>query len=160
MKRFMIAAVAVFVLLNLTLAYAQHGKGAGATGMSHKPINAGKSGMSRTPQTKQTPSQMLASKPNLNKTLKGLLPDGTDMSTVCDRFRNLGQCVAAVHVSHNLGITFTELKTKMVGTPASGNTPAVAPMSLGKAIQAIDPKADATAEVNKANKQAKADLKG
>ncbi len=162
MRRLMIAAAALFVLLNLSLAYAQRGKGMGssAAGMSHKPMNAGQPSTSHTPQGGQmSPTQMLASKPKLSTNLSKLLPQGTDMSTVCTGFRNLGQCVAAVHVSSNLGISFTELKTKMLGTPASGNTAAVPGMSLGKAIQAIDPKTDAPAEVKKANQQAKADMK-
>lgn len=163
MKRFLIAALAVFVLLSLSVSYAQHGKmgTSGGPGISHKPMTThGKSATSHTPGTKMTASEMLSGKPKLTATLKGLLPENTDMATVCDGFRNLGQCVAAVHVSHNLGMTFTDLKTKMLGTAATESTPAVAPMSLGKAIQAIDPHADATAEANKANKQAKDDLKG
>jgi sensor domain CHASE-containing protein len=44
-------------------------------------------------------------------------------------FRNLGQFVAAVNVSNNLGISFTELKTRMV---TDG-------MSLGQAIQSVRP---------------------
>ncbi len=162
MKRFMIAAVAVFVLLNLSFAYGQHGKGmsSSAAGMSHKPISAGKPSTSHTPQGGHlTPSQMLASKPKLSANLAKLLPDGTNMATVCDNFRNLGQCVAAVHVSHNLGLSFTDLKTKMIGSPATTDAAAVPGISLGKAIQALDPKADAKAEVNKANQQAKGDMK-
>ncbi len=161
MKRWMIAAFAVFVLLNLSLANAQRAKGAasGAPGTSHKPMTHSNAAGSHTPHTKLTPSEMLASKPNLSGNLQKLLPAGTDMSTVCTGFRNLGQCVAAVHVSHNLGLSFTDLKTNMLGKPATDSTPAVAPMSLGKAIQALDPKADVKAEVNKANKQAKDDMK-
>ncbi len=163
MKRFLIATIAVFVLLNVSLSYAQHGKGTamGSAGVSHKPMTThGKPATTHTPDTKQTTSQMLASKPKLMDKMKGLLPQNTDMATVCDGFKNLGQCVAAAHVSYNLKMDFTELKTKMVGAQATGNTAAVAPMSLGKAIQAIAPKADVTTEVNKANKQAKNDLKG
>lgn len=162
MKRLMIAAVALLVLLNLSLAYAQqHGKGMGAGGTSvgHKPMDAGHSATSHTPQGgKMSPSEMLAGKPNLSTRLAKLIP-GTDIATACDGFRNLGQCVAAIHVSSNLKLSFTDLKTNMLGKAATSTAPAVPPMSLGKAIQAIDPKADAQAEVNKANKQAKQDMK-
>lgn len=57
--------------------------------------------------------------------------------------------MAAVHVSHNLGIPFTDLKEKMLGGD-----------SLGKAIRALKPDADAKAEAKKANREAKGDLKG
>jgi hypothetical protein len=40
--------------------------------------------------------------------------------------------VAAVHVSHNLGIPFDQLKAKMIGPPKE---------SLGKAIHALKPAA-------------------
>ena len=157
----LIAAVAVLVLLNLSYSYAQHGKGTGSggPGVNHKPMTTHGKAATQGTHTKLTPSQMLAGKPKLTDKLKGLLPDGTDMATVCDGFRNLGQCVAAVHVSNNLKMEFTELKTKMVGTAATANAPAVAPVSLGKAIQAINPKADAPTEVKKATKQANDDLK-
>ena len=161
MKRLMIAAAALFMLLNLSLAYAQHGKGMGTAGagMSHRPMNAGQPSTSHTPQGGQmSPSQMLTSKPNLSDRLAKLIP-GTDINTACDGFKNLGQCVAAIHVASNLKLSFTELKTDMLGKAATGTAPAQAPMSLGKAIQTIDPKADAPAEVKKANQQAKADMK-
>jgi hypothetical protein len=57
--------------------------------------------------------------------LQGRLPLGTDLMTAAAGFRNLGQFVAAVNVSNNLGITFTELKTRMVDDG----------LSLGQAIQ-------------------------
>ena len=55
-------------------------------------------------------------------------------------FRNLGQFVAAVNVSNNLGIPFTDLKTRMVDDG----------MSLGRAIQDLRPTADTTTEVRRA----------
>ncbi len=159
MKRFAIA-VMVSGLLILPLASAQHGKGvANGPAMSHKPINAHNSGSQMSKAPKLTPSEMLASKPKLSAKLQSLLPPETVMSDVCTGFRNLGQCVAAVHVSHNLGIPFTDLKTKVIGTPATDTTEAVPGMSLGKAIQALDPHADTQAEINKANQQAKADMR-
>ena len=72
---------------------------------------------------------------------------GMDAKTACTGFKNLGQCVAAAHVSKNLGISFTDLRTKMM---AGG--------SLGKSIQAMDPQADSKTAVKKAQKQAHDDL--
>jgi hypothetical protein len=60
-------------------------------------------------------------------------------------FRNLGQFVAAVNVSNNLGIPFTELKTKMVDDG----------MSLGQSIQALKPTSSATIEAQRAEYDAR-----
>ncbi len=75
-----------------------------------------------------------------------------DASMACGKFKNLGQCVAAAHVAKNLNIPggFDALKAKITGTPA---------MSLGKAIESLDPSANAKSETKKANKQASDDLK-
>ena len=77
---------------------------------------------------------------------------GEDAATACNGFKNLGQCVAAAHVAKNLDIPggFDALKAKMTGTGA---------VSLGKAIQALAPIANAKAEAKKANKQADDDMK-
>jgi hypothetical protein len=77
---------------------------------------------------------------------------GENAQTACNGFKNLGQCVAAAHVAKNLDIPggFDALKAKMTGTNG---------MNLGKAIQSLDPHADAKAETKKANKQANDDLK-
>lgn len=69
--------------------------------------------------------QKLQRNTNLADKLQGRLPLGTDLMTAAAGFRNLGQFVAAVNVSNNLGITFTELKTRMVDDG----------LSLGQAIQ-------------------------
>ena len=53
--------------------------------------------------------------------------------TAAKGFKNFGQFNAAVNVSHNLGISFTELKTRMVDRH----------MSLGQAIQDVRPNTDA-----------------
>lgn len=58
-------------------------------------------------------------------------------------FKNQGQFVAAVHVSENLGINFTELKTLMVDKD----------MSLGQAIHQLKPTVDADAEARRAMSQ-------
>lgn len=70
--------------------------------------------------------QKLQKNTNLASKLQGRLPQGTDLLLAADGFRNLGQFVAAVNVSNNLGIPFTELKARMVDDG----------LSLGQAIQA------------------------
>jgi len=59
-------------------------------------------------------------------------------------FKNLGQFVAAVNVSKNLGLNFTDLKTHMVDDG----------MSLGQAIQKEKKTADVETEVHRAETEA------
>lgn len=80
-----------------------------------------------TTVTTTTPTSV--KNPALEQRLQALLP-GTNVSDAAKGFKNWGQFVAAVHVSHNLNIPFADLKTKMTGPQ---------PMSLGQAIQALKP---------------------
>jgi hypothetical protein len=82
---------------------------------------------------------------NLAAKLTSRLPEGTDLMLASAGFRNLGQFVAAVNVSNNLKIPFTELKTKMV---TDG-------LSLGQAIQALKPTTSATIESQRAEYDAR-----
>jgi hypothetical protein len=77
---------------------------------------------------------------------------GQDAQTACSGFKTIGQCVAAAHVAKNLDIPggFDALKAKVTGSGA---------VSLGKAIEASVPNADAKAEAKRANKQGSEDLK-
>ena len=73
-----------------------------------------------------------------------------DAQTACGGFKNLGQCVAALHVSKNLGLSFSDLQGKMTGSNSE---------SLGKAIEGLGgPNVNAKSEAKKANKQANEDL--
>jgi hypothetical protein len=94
-------------------------------------------------------SERLASNTKLASKLQSLLPPGTDLQAASQGFKNLGQFVAAVHVSHNLGIPFDQLKAKMTGPNAE---------SLGKAIHELKPDANAKAETKKAESEAHQDL--
>jgi hypothetical protein len=90
--------------------------------------------------------------PALSTKLQPLLPTGTTIDDASNGFKNVGQFVAAVHVSNNLGIPFDQLKAKMVTDNAS----------LGDAIHALKPaetKSEVNAEVKKAEAQAKEDTK-
>jgi hypothetical protein len=79
-----------------------------------------------TPMNKA--QQKMASNANLRAKLQSRLPPGTDIMAAAAGFRNLGQFVAAVNVSHNLGISFDALRSRMTGPD---------PMSLGQAIQQV-----------------------
>ncbi len=96
---------------------------------------------------KQSPTDILSKTPQLSSRLQSLLPAGTNLSDAASGFKNLGQFIAAVHVSHNLGISFSDLKARMI----AGD-------SLGKAIEALNPNVNAKAEAKKATKQSKSEL--
>lgn len=96
-------------------------------------------------------SALLAQNTKLASKLQSLLPPGTDLQAASQGFKNLGQFVAAVHVSNNLGIPFDQLKAKITGPGAE---------SLGKAIHELKPDANAKAALKQAEKQAHADLEG
>jgi hypothetical protein len=98
----------------------------------------------------KTASDLLTQNTKLSSNLEKLLPQGMTAQQACSGFKNLGQCVAAIHVSHNLGISFTDLKAKTTGSSS---------VSLGKAIEQMKPGTNAKAETKKAQKQANADLK-
>jgi len=100
--------------------------------------------------TKMTASDRLEKNTHLAAQLKGLFPPETDLQLASSGFKNLGQFVAAAHVSKNLGIPFDQLKLKMTGD---------SPVSLGKAIKQWRTDVDAGAEVKKAERQAKEEIK-
>ncbi len=97
----------------------------------------------------------------LSARLQTLLP-GQNLASASSDFKNLGQFVAAAHVSRNLGISFAELKARMTDPSAKsfGTSENLGTSkSLGKAIRELRPDVNASKEVRKANKQASKDLK-
>lgn len=150
------------VLLILTLAFAAPGFAQRSHPGGGPPAGHGPGGDSGTGASHATtagshpdishgsPSDVLSHNTAIAGKIKSLT--GQDAQTACGGFKNVGQCVAAAHVAKNLDIPggFDALKAKMTG---SGS------VSLGKAIQALAPNADAKAETKKANKQADDDLK-
>jgi hypothetical protein len=71
---------------------------------------------------------------------------GADPILAAQGFRNLGQFVAAVNVSNNLGIPFADLKRKMVAEN----------LSLGQSIQALKKVSSPTVEAQRAEFDARA----
>jgi hypothetical protein len=119
------------------------GRPAGATG---KPTTSGKPDSAGRP----TIADKLSRDHGLATQLQKLMP-GADLVALSEKFDNLGQFVAAMHVAdNNPNFTFEQLELKM----HEGDG-----MSLGAAIHALDPQADADAEVETAQTQAAVDLK-
>lgn len=93
-------------------------------------------------------SDQLADNAKLSSQIKDLT--GTDAQQACAGFKNLGSCVAAAHVSKNLGIPFDALRGKLTGSGA---------VSLGKAIHELKPDTDAKSAARAATRQADVDMK-
>ncbi|MBI4443272.1 MAG: hypothetical protein HY649_07850 [Acidobacteria bacterium] len=96
---------------------------------------------------KTTVGEQLERNEKLSSRLQGVLPEGTKLREAGNGFNNLGDFVAAAHVSHNLGIPFGDLKAKMAGGK-----------NLGEAIHELRPEVDHNAAAKKAQEQARKDL--
>lgn len=105
-----------------TTGTATHHASAHTSASSHSSTATHPSHTTRTTTTASIP-------PHLATKLQSRLPAGTNLQTARTGFRNMGQFVAAVNVSRNLGIPFAQLKTRMVDQH----------MSLGQAIQDARP---------------------
>ena len=183
MKRLMLLVVAAFLVAfypGSGTAFAQQGHSGGPglshghSANSHGAMNSSSSGTQST--LSRSPNEVLTQNTKLDSTLtmklqsKNLLPAGTDLKSTCSGFRNLGQCIAAIHVSHNLDIPFACLKAGMTGQtsqasatgstcPAlAGSTSKTSKMSLGKCIQALAPSANAKEEAKVGTKAADSDI--
>jgi hypothetical protein len=180
-----IRLMVALAVVSLPLAYvaAQHGggrpagagAGAGASmghsnaGSSHSTSASSAGSSQQTGAGHQSPTTLLENNSHLNTGLTNALtksgvtlPSG-GLQAACSGFKNLGQCVSALHVSNNMKISFDCLKADMTGQAPTGtgcpSGTGTSKMSLGKAISTLQPTADAKAEAKKANKQADDDLK-
>lgn len=154
-------------------AFAQHGRpaspgAAGSMGGTHSSAST-HSGSENEGNSGSNSGALTGGALNPNSKLSGnlqkLLPTGTTPQQVCANFTHLGPCVAAIHVSHNLGIDLNSLVCDMTLKPIGSNTcpqgtaTGTKGMSLGGAIQALDANADSKSESKKANQEAKQDIK-
>jgi hypothetical protein len=146
-------------ILALPAAAQSHGQGhpggaaAGSMGGGHDADTSGTSGSKMS--APHTAGALVTENKQLASKLSSLLPPGTDLQTAASGFKNLGQFVAAVHVSHNLDIPFaqlkcTELATKDACTTTNRTTTETMPVpakssNLGQAIQALKPSMTSTA---------------
>ena len=165
MKMTRIPMLSLTVALYATAALAQHAHTGGTmsgglgSGMGH---STGSSKTTSSGSTHQpTVNDILTKNPAISSKIQTLT--GMPASQACTGFKNLGQCVAAAHISKNLRISFDCLKSDMTGTAPQGTScPAgtgTKSMSLGKAIQTLDPTADQKAESKKGQTEAKQDMK-
>src|SRR6266852_6661084 len=154
MKTMKIATLSLAVLLYATTALAQHGGGMGheTDSADHANAKLASSGTAGSAHGK-TMDEILSKDTRLSGKIQSLA--GMPAKQACSGFKNLGQCVAAAHVSKNLGISFGCLKDDMTGTAPTDpkscltGTGTKGSMSLGKSIQALEPAADSKTESKK-----------
>lgn len=141
------------------LAQKGQGKMGGAgLGATHPPV-AGKSvraatgaSSATTGASSLTASQRLANNPSLSTRLQPLLPAGATIAMASAGFRSQGQFVAALHVSKNLNIPFSQLQAKLTGSNSE---------SLGQAIHDLNPalsRRTVRQDVRMAERQAERDI--
>jgi hypothetical protein len=156
MKRLITLAVvaALFLAVSPLLAQRGRGGGSGGTGGMGLPGTQGTKQQDKMPKQDKrdrgpSVAEQLVARPSLASKLESELPPGTNLQRASQGFDDLGRFVAAVHVAHNLGIPFSQLRSKVVGR---------SPVSLGKAVRTLKPDAEKDA-VKVAEKQAKQDIK-
>ena len=160
MRLFAICFILTFALSGLP-GFGQRGGGHGGGPPSpHPGVSPNNPGQSSRAQAETAQmnheaeiNQRLEQNHALSTNLQSLLPAGANLQDASKGFKNLGQFVAAAHVSHNLNIPFDQLKAKVTGHGA---------VQLGKAIHSLKPEMDskaADAEAKKAEKQAKETIK-
>jgi hypothetical protein len=176
MKMLKLAALSLAVFLYTTTALAQHGHAGGmgsgmGNSMGHSSTTAsdhGKSSTNAPPTSSQKISDVLSKNPAIGDKIVALTNDKNGAADACTGFKNIGQCIAAAHVSNNVsGLNFYCMRLAMTGTalPANSNITCNLPanfkpgVSLGKAIQTFDPQADTKTETNKAATETQKDLK-
>jgi hypothetical protein len=146
------------------------GADAGNLGTSHGGGSSRDAGKANTAESgKKTPDQLLAQNTKLSDNLSNLLTKMGVTATpqqACQNFKNLGQCVAAIHVANNLGIDFNKLACDMTLKPVTtttcpeGTATGGKGISLGASIDALKPGTDGKTESQKAMTQSKQDMKG
>ncbi|PYT46100.1 MAG: hypothetical protein DMG47_06140 [Acidobacteria bacterium] len=137
--------------------------GAGTLAHSYNPIKWIRKGPSPTAS-----EQLAANKEEekkLSLELQAVLPPRTSLKDACAGFKSLNDCVASLHVSHNLSIKFNCLKWDMIGVKPAGDVKSCAApsnnkaMDLSKAIHVLKPNANFRTEAKNAEKRAREDIK-
>ena len=136
---------------------------AGAAASSYNPLKWIKKSPSPTAS-----EQLAANKEQdrkLSLQLQAVLPPRTSLKDACAGFRSLNDCVATLHVSHNLTIKFNCLKWDVTGGKPAGDVKSCAgpsndrAMDLSKAIHVLKPDVNSRAQAKSAEKRAREDIK-
>ena len=166
MKSTQLKTIGLAFILTSAMTFAQHGHVGGGMGSGMGNLgNSSAAGHETSADSQSTVGSAHGNAVHAILTDNSKLADkissltGQSATQACSGFRNLGQCVAAAHVAKNLGLNFDCLKSDMTGKAPLANASCPAgtgtkSMSLGKAIQTLDPTADERAESRKAQSEA------
>ena len=137
--------------------------GAAAAARSYNPIKW----IKKNPPP--TASEQLAAnkeqEKKLSLQLQAVLPPRISLKDACAGFKTLSDCVAALHVSHNLNLKFNCLKWDVTGAKPLGDVKSCSAPSndkavdLSKAIRTLKPGANSRTEAKTAEKRAREDIK-
>ena len=136
---------------------------AGAAARTYNPLKWIKKGP--TPTASEQLAANKEEERKLSLQLQAVLPPRTSLKDACAGFKSLNDCVAALHVSHNLEIKFNCLKWDVIGAKPAGDVKSCeAPwrdkaMELGRAIHDLKPDANYRTEAKNAEKRAREDIK-
>jgi hypothetical protein len=136
---------------------------AGTAARSYNPIKWIKKAPSPTASEQLAANKQEERK--LSTQLQAVLPPRTSLRDACAGFTNLNECVAALHVSHNLTIKFNCLKWDVTGAKPAGDVKSCAApsrdkaISLSRAIRELKPDANSQTEAKNAEKRAREDIK-
>jgi hypothetical protein len=136
---------------------------AGAAATSYNPIRWIKKSPSPTASDQLAANKEREKKLSLQ--LQAALPPRTSLKDACAGFKTLNDCVAALHVSHNLSIKFNCLKWDVTGAKPAGDVKSCAvptrdkAMDLYKAISVLKPDVNARTEAKNAEKRAREEIK-
>jgi hypothetical protein len=175
-KKWMIAGVfaaGLCMTMGASKAAAQGPAGVGATTAVEKSSDGGHSlnPIRWVKRDSKKPTESASAKAEQEQKLtaklqsQGVLPEGDQVATTCATFKELGDCVAALHASKNLGLNFTCVKASVTGVLSNAdlsgckNALGDKAASLKNTIHEMKPDADAKAEAKNAEKQAAEDLK-
>jgi hypothetical protein len=96
---------------------------------------------------------------------KGVLTANSDVTSACSVFKNLSDCLASLHASHNTGVDFNCIRADVTGVQTNADISGCKgpvgdkAVSLQDALKRLKPEIDAKSEAKSAEQQAKDDLK-
>jgi hypothetical protein len=111
---------------------------------------------SNTDQTKKLNERLQA---------QGILTADSNVKDLCANFRELGDCLAALHASHSLGLNFACVRANATGIKTGVDTSSCRmadtdkPLNLVKTIKLLKPDANAKSAAKDAEVLAKEDVK-
>src|SRR6266853_1369862 len=106
--------------------------GATAAAHSYNPIKWIRKGPSPTASEQLAANKEQEKK--LSQQLQAVLPPRTSLKDACAGFRSLNDCVASLHVSHNLSIKFNCLKWDVTGAKPAGDVKTCARGHQGRVL--------------------------